>query len=151
MMKNVWRHGLGLLGLIVLFGSTGCGKRQAREGAIEASSPLPEPPLTLNIEPGVRGGRMVVGALGDPKTFNPITANESTSTEIIRFLFAGLVNTDLISYELYPGLAESWKVEDDKKTWAFKLRKGLRWSDGRPLNADDVVFTWQIIYSTNIN
>ena len=50
-----------------------------------------------------------------------------------------------------PALAESWTVADDKKTWTFKLRKGLRWSDGKPLTADDVTFTWRVIYDTNIN
>ena len=41
-----------------------------------------------------------------------------------------------------PGLAESWAVAPDQKTWTFKLRKNLRWGDGEPLTADDVVFTW---------
>jgi peptide/nickel transport system substrate-binding protein len=138
-----------IFGFLILAFS-GCGKKSTQT-ASQSAGPLPEPPLVLNIEPGTQGGRIVIGSLGDPKTFNPITANEQSSTEIIRFLFAGLVNTDLISYETYPGLAESWKVDPDNKTWTFKLRKGLRWSDGHPLNADDVVFTWQVIYSTNIN
>ena len=52
--------------------------------------------------------------------------------------------------ETTPWLAESWKVEPDQKTWTFKLRKGLRWSDGQPLTADDVVFTWETIYDPKI-
>jgi peptide/nickel transport system substrate-binding protein len=151
MMKNFWRRGLGLLGLIVVFGSTGCGKREARDGASPASSPLPEPPMKYEIEPGRHGGRLVMSTFGEPKTFNPITANESSSTDIITFLFAGLMRLDLKTLEVAPGLAESWSVADDQKTWTFKLRKGLRWSDGRPLTADDVMFTWRVIYDTNIN
>lgn len=86
----------------------------------------------------------------DPKTFNPITANESSSTDIIRFLFAGLVNFDWPTQETTPGLAESWSVSPDQKTWTFKLRHGLLWSDGQPLTADDVVFTWDVIYNPEI-
>ena len=43
--------------------------------------------------------------------------------------------------ELVPGLATSWKSLDDK-TWEFKLREGVKWQDGSPFTADDVVFTW---------
>jgi peptide/nickel transport system substrate-binding protein len=42
-----------------------------------------------------------------------------------------------------PGLAESWTNSPDGKTWTFKLRKNLRWSDGEPLTADDVMFTME--------
>ncbi len=46
----------------------------------------------------------------------------------------------------------SWTNSPDGKTWTFNLRKNLRWSDGAPLTADDVIFTWNdVIYNTNIN
>ena len=47
----------------------------------------------------------------------------------------------MTSQQIEPGLAESWTNSPDGKTWTFKLRKNLRWSDGEPLTADDVVFT----------
>ena len=51
-----------------------------------------------------------------------------------------------------PGLAESWSVAPDQKTWTFKLRQGVRWSDGAPLTAEDVVFTWNdIMYNRQFN
>ena len=54
--------------------------------------------------------------------------------------------------QVEPGLAESWTNSPDGKTWTFKLRKNLRWSDGEPLTADDVVFTWNdVIYNPNID
>jgi peptide/nickel transport system substrate-binding protein len=92
-----------------------------------------------------------MAVFGEPKTFNPITANESSSTDVNAALFAGLVGTDYKKFEQFPALAHSWTVAEDKKTWTFKLRKGLRWSDGQPLTASDVTFTWGIIYNTNIN
>jgi peptide/nickel transport system substrate-binding protein len=151
MKKKFWRHSAVLLGLVLIMSSSGCGKRQSTGGGPQSAGPLPEPPMKYEIEPGQHGGRLVMSTFGDPKTFNPITANESSSTDIITFLFATLLRFDLKTFELAPGLAESWSVADDKKTWTFKLRKGLRWSDGKPLSADDVTFTWQVIYNTNIN
>ena len=46
-----------------------------------------------------------------------------------------------------PALAESWSVSDDDKTYTFNLRKGLRWSDGEPFTADDLVFYYEGIAS----
>lgn len=47
--------------------------------------------------------------------------------------------------ELVGAIAESWQLEDDGLTWTFKIREGLEWSDGTPLNAHDVVFSYQRI------
>ena len=133
----------------VIFCLCGCGKNAAPETPA-ASIPLPEPPLVATCPPGIPGGRLVIATYGDPKTFNPITANEVTSQEIIRHLFAGLVGQDAVSQQVEPALAESWTNSPDGKTWTFKLRKNLRWSDGEPLTADDVVFTWDAIYDPDV-
>ena len=77
---------------------------------------------------------------------------DSASDGIIRLLFAPLVNLDLATQQPGPGLAESWSVAPDQKTWTFKLRQGVRWSDGQPFTADDVVFTWNdIMYNPEFN
>ena len=128
-------------------GTPGTSATQTRPSA----GPPPEGALIAKCEPGIPGGRLVIATFGDPKTFNPITANESSSEDIIRFLFASLVNMDWITQEIEPVLAESWTVAEDKKTWTFKLRKNLRWSDGHPLTADDVIFTWDVIYNPKID
>lgn len=146
-MKHVYSS--VLVGLLLV---SGCGRKDSGTGGSrEAASPLPEPPIKYDIQPGVHGGRLVMAVFGEPKTFNPITANESSSTDVNAALFAGLVGTDYKKFEQFPALAHSWTVAEDKKTWTFKLRKGLRWSDGQPLTASDVTFTWRVIYDTNIN
>jgi peptide/nickel transport system substrate-binding protein len=141
-----------LLAIAVCVVASGCGRKSG--GTLteaEKSAPLPEPPRVASCEPGVRGGRLKVSNFSDPKTFNPITANETSSLDLIYWLFEGLVKKDQITHEIEPGLAERWTVEPDKKTWTFFLRKGLRWSDGQPLTADDVVFTYNdVVYNTNI-
>jgi len=110
-----------------------------------------EPPLIADCAPGIPGGRLVIATFGDPKTFNPITANESSSRDIYRLLFASLCDLDWPTQTAKPGLAHSWSVEKDTRTWTFKLRKGIRWSDGQPLTADDVVFTYrECVYNPKV-
>src|SRR5579883_3298292 len=140
----------GVMGLLAAF-LTACGnnKPEAQTEA-EKGHALPTPPAVAECEPGVRGGRIVIATFTDPKTFNPITADEMASIDIIARISGGLVNVDSPTEKVRPGLAESWSVEPDQKTWTFHLRKGLRWSDGQPLNADDVVFTWDVIYNPDI-
>ena len=132
---------------------SGCGKKAETAPQKTAGSyPLPDPPLVANCKPGIPGGRLVIAEPGDPKTFNPITANESSSMDIYRFLFASLLGADSVTQEVEPGLAESWTNTPDGKTWTFKLRKNLRWSDGEPLTADDVVFTFNdVIYNPGVD
>jgi peptide/nickel transport system substrate-binding protein len=151
-MKNFARTAVVLMAVTICF--SGCGKKSetASPERSVASYPLPDPPLIADCEPGILGGRLVIAEPGDPKTFNPITANESSSEDIYRFFFAALLGDDPITQELEPGLAESWTNSPDGKTWTFKLRKNLRWSDGEPLTADDVVFTCNdVIYNPAID
>src|SRR6266446_2915894 len=103
----------------------GCGKgnnTSPPSGKAEAF-PLPKNPAVAQCEPGVRGGRLVIADFGMPKTFNPVTANEGSSDDIIRFLFSGLTMIDAPTQKILPALAESWSVESDQKTWTLKLRE----------------------------
>ena len=128
----------------------GCGKPAASRPS--AAHPLPPSPLIAQGDPGQPGGRFVIAASASPKTFNPLFAFDSASDAIVRLLFASLVNLDWATQQPGPGLAESWSVAPDQKTWTFKLRQGVRWSDGEPLTADDVVFTWNdIMYNPEFN
>ncbi len=131
---------------------TGCKKEEATApGGKAGGAALPVPPLVAECPPGVRGGRLVIATFGDPKTFNPITENEQTSRDIIRFLFLGLTDLDAPTEKVKPSLAHKWEVAADQKTWTFHLRQGLVWSDGHALTADDVVFTWNdVIYNPKI-
>lgn len=84
---------------------------------------------------------LVSSTLSDPKTFNPILSQESPN--VFSFTYEGLTTTDGISGGVIPALAESWDISPDGKTYVFTLRPGLQWSDGAPLNVDDVVFTYE--------
>jgi peptide/nickel transport system substrate-binding protein len=83
--------------------------------------------------------------IGDPKTFNPVLANEVSSTDITSGpLFVGLTTFANGPQKVEPGIASSWDVSEDGLEYTFHLRQGLRWSDGEPLDADDVIFTSQV-------
>src|SRR5882672_10117535 len=82
------------------FSLCGCGKQtETGPGKSAAEHPLAESPLVATCEPGIPGGRFVIGELGDPKTFNPITANETSSRDIYRLMFKKLLNFDYTSQE----------------------------------------------------
>lgn len=138
----------------VLICVSGCGKKPETTAPpkLAADYPLPEPPLVATCQPGKPGGRLVVAERWEPKTFNPVTENEESSIDIIRLMFASMLGFDAPSQAVEPGLADWWTNSPDGKTWTFHLRKNLRWSDGAPLTADDVVFTCNdIIYNPKIN
>jgi peptide/nickel transport system substrate-binding protein len=79
----------------------------------------------------------------DPKTFNPLLAEEDSS-ETVRYLTGGvLIRLNRLSQDLEPELATAWKISDGGKTVTFKLRSGLSFSDGTPFTADDVAYTIQ--------
>jgi peptide/nickel transport system substrate-binding protein len=95
---------------------------------------------------GQFGGTFFETQIGDgPKTFNLLASTDATSSQLGGMLLSGLVSTDAYSGEVYPLLAKSVEVGTDQLTYTVTLRKGLLWSDGKPLTADDVVFTWNQI------
>ena len=87
----------------------------------------------------------------DPKTFNPLLAEEDSS-ETIRYLTGGvLMRLNRLTQELEPELATAWKVSDGGKSITFKLRRGLSFSDGTPFTADDVAYTIQQMMDPNMH
>ncbi|MCM8770218.1 MAG: ABC transporter substrate-binding protein [Candidatus Omnitrophica bacterium] len=94
---------------------------------------------------------LILSTSSDPKSFNPIIAKETSTTLVTGFLFEGLTQTDGVTLEVKPALAESWNHSPDGKTWIFQLRQGVYWHDGSPFTADDVVFTFnQLIFNQDI-
>jgi peptide/nickel transport system substrate-binding protein len=87
---------------------------------------------------------LVDWTLSDPKTFNYALSNESPN--VFSLIYIGLITENGLTGAIEPDLAESWKISEDKKRITFTLREGLKWSDGVPLTADDVVFSYQGIY-----
>ncbi|PYV31816.1 MAG: hypothetical protein DMG22_15425, partial [Acidobacteria bacterium] len=90
---------------------------------------------------GQSGGELHFCLRGEPKTFNPLLVEEDSS-ETIRYLTGGvLIRMNRQTQALEPGLAVSWKVSQEGRRITFRLRSGLRFSDGTPFTAEDVAYT----------
>ncbi|MGB3294970.1 MAG: ABC transporter substrate-binding protein [Phormidesmis sp.] len=86
--------------------------------------------------------RLISTVLGEPKTFNYLLTQESTSTEVLALMYEGLIGIDQVTTEIVPALAESWDISEDGLSIVFTLKENLKWSDGEPLTAADVAFTY---------
>jgi peptide/nickel transport system substrate-binding protein len=84
--------------------------------------------------------------LSDPKTFNFVISSDKTSGLVGSMLLEGLTKQHPITSEIEPALAESWEISDDNLEIVYTLRPNLKWSDGQPLTAEDVVFTYNQLY-----
>jgi peptide/nickel transport system substrate-binding protein len=85
--------------------------------------------------------QMAIGVLGEPSTFNPVLNNVATA--FFEYTSEGLIGTNGKG-EIEPALAESWQIEGN--TITFTMRPNLKWSDGAPLTANDVEFSFNEVY-----
>jgi len=130
-----------------LAGATGCRRRAAEVVEHQDPHPLPEEPYVVTMPtPGRYGGRFVLGQVSNPKTFNAMMANESSSNDINRLTYSALVGFNNETQQLEPALAKSWEVAPDGVTWTFHLRRGAAFSDGHPMTAQDVLFSFQVAF-----
>jgi oligopeptide transport system substrate-binding protein len=82
------------------------------------------------------------GSAAELETVDPHKTSTVYEAHVMRDLFEGLVMQDAKA-ELIPGVAESWTVSDDGKTYTFKLRADAAWSDGSPVTAEDFVYSFR--------
>ena len=95
---------------------------------------------------GQFGGVLTLSTFGSgPKTFNVWAANDAQSHGLGLLMFDPLVEVDAWTGEMQPKLAKSFKLSDDKLEYTITLRNGLVWSDGHPLTADDVIYTFNTL------
>ncbi len=105
--------------------------------------------LVVPGEVGRSGGRLVVSLRGEPKTLNPLIAADARSREVIGVMQADLIHINRATQLTEPALAKSWKVSPDGLTYTLVLRKGLKFSDGQPMDADDVLFSFRVYLDEN--
>lgn len=93
---------------------------------------------------GIYGGSLVASTIGEgPKTFNPFNTKDNISAMMSEIMYDGLLTTHPVTGQPIPKLAKSFSVNGND--YIIHLRRGIKWSDGKPITADDVVFTWQNI------
>ncbi len=89
------------------------------------------------------GDIMVEGSIGDASNLIPLLSADSTSHQIAGMVFNGLVKYDK-DVKIIGDLAESWDISGDGLVITFHLRKGVKWHDGMPFTAHDVLYTYQV-------
>lgn len=107
--------------------------------------------LVLPGEVGKTGGRLVVALRGEPKTLNPLIAADTRSREVIGIMQADLVHINRATQLTESALAKSWKISADGLQYTVVLRQGLKFSDGQPLDADDVLFTFRVYLDESVH
>lgn len=101
------------------------------------------PPLDPSQSP-VSGGQVVVGIGSEPPSLNGHVDSDWVGSKVSGQVYETLVTPDPYdepAYKMKPALAERWHISDDKLTYTFFLRRGVRWHDGKAFTADDVIAT----------
>jgi peptide/nickel transport system substrate-binding protein len=114
-------------------------------------SPNKEKPIRLpSRSQADPNGKLVFGLGGEISILNPILSTDTSSSAVEGTIFTGMtkINKNL---DVIPDLAKSWKVSKDGKVWTFYLRKDVKWHDGHPFTAEDVVFTFNSILNPKVN
>ncbi|MDG5814228.1 ABC transporter substrate-binding protein [Chitinispirillales bacterium ANBcel5] len=135
---------------------SGCAPQQDSDGMFEAQQidflSLQNKAEAFVPEIGTDGGEIVLSTFSDPKSFNPITSTETSTSEFTALMFEGLVSLNAVTLQPEPALAERWEVSEDGRTYTFYMRPGIQWSDGTPISAYDVEFTFnELVFNNDIN
>jgi peptide/nickel transport system substrate-binding protein len=94
----------------------------------------------------VKGDWAVIHELSDPEGLNPMVTNDASSSALFNRVYEKLLEQDFESTDLYPVIAEARPtVSEDHLTYTFTLRKNVKFSDGKPLTAKDVVFSYKVV------
>lgn len=92
------------------------------------------------VETPAFGGTLREGIIGNPRFINPLLAQTDTDRDMVSLVYAGLMRYDK-NNDIQPALAEKYEISPDGSTYTVTLKNDLRWSDGKKLTADDVIFT----------
>jgi oligopeptide transport system substrate-binding protein len=90
------------------------------------------------------------GNTAEPQDLDPQVVTGIPELHVIQALFEGLVTEDPKDLHPVPGLARSWEISPDGLVYTFHLRENLRWSDGSPITADDVLMSWKRMISPGL-
>jgi len=123
---------LSVILFLILLLLAGCANEQSNSGPQEKA-----------YKPAAYGDIIVRGDIGDASNLIPILASDSASHSIAGLIYNGLVKYDK-DMNIVGDLAESWDISDDGLVITFHLRKGVKWHDGKPFTAKDVLYTYQV-------
>ncbi len=133
--------------LIILIGGTGLFSYFSASSRSRSSTGVPTGAATANPNV-VRGGTWIDDLYQEPDSLIPNASATTSSAMVDQALYTPLFVGDSKG-QIHPALAtevptvQNGDISSDAKTWTFHLRKGLKWSDGQPLDARDLDFTWR--------
>lgn len=140
-MRKRWISGI-LASVMAMSLLAGCGGGQASTGDTTAAAAGTEAAAgSATTEETGNVLRYVMN--GEPETLDPNMNNYAASSNVLLNLFTGLYQYSTDGTSVEPGCAESYTVSDDGLTYTFKLKEGLKWSDGSPLTAADFEYSWK--------
>ncbi len=119
-----------LIVILILASAASCGKtRETR----------------LYDDPGkpTYGDTIITSSIGEPSNLIPMLSTDSPSHEVASYIYNGLVKYDK-DLRIVGDLAESWEISKDHLSITFHLRRDVKWHDGRPFTAHDVMYTYKI-------
>jgi len=111
--------------------------------ACQNKEPVSEKKQTENLKPDY-GDLLIEGSIGDASNLIPFLASDSASHQVADLVYNGLVKYDE-NLRLVGDLADSFDVSKDGKRIVFKLKKGVKWHDGKEFTAEDCEFTYKLI------
>lgn len=93
-----------------------------------------------------QGGTFQISFSSEPDTLNPISSQDVYGQEVQDLVMDGLMVLNLDTYQIEPGLAERYEISKDGMTYTFYLRKDAKFHDGKPLTAEDVKFSFDVVH-----
>jgi peptide/nickel transport system substrate-binding protein len=148
--KNKWVSSIAVFALAAIM-TAGCTSNNSSETASPSASTSNSPSASSSSSPSEGpkdGGTITISTFSDIVSVNPIFINDTASGDIDALVFAKLYDLDRkanLVVEPWSIAAELPKISDDNKTYTFKVKNTAKWSDGQPITADDVIFTFNTI------
>lgn len=130
----------GLLVLCAALAPAGCAEAQCQDKDDNASFSAPGKP-----DGSALGGTLIRELGAEPATLNPVTATDVYEGIVNGGIYETLSRRNNRTLEFEPLLASSWEISKDRLSYVFHLRKDVKWHDGTPFTADDVVFSYNAI------
>ena len=96
-----------------------------------------------NVSHGTKHQVLHLGNGDEPQDIDPHVVTGVPEHHIIIALVEGLVNKDPVDLSPEPGVAKSWEISADGKTYVFHLRDDAKWSNGEPVTALDFIYSWK--------
>ncbi|MCC3355610.1 peptide-binding protein [Bacillus sp. REN16] len=143
--KSLWLF-LVLTLAMSLFLAACSGGGEKASGDTEKEEPKEETPAKeepKNTEP-VTGGDLVIGSAGSPTLFNPYFSTDTASSDIEGLVYNALIKTNKNLEDEYD-LAEDIQQSEDGLEFTVKLREDVKWHDGEQMDADDLVFAYELM------